>query len=268
MRETLLGPYRVEAFNTSRRSDNPIHDDAVARRFGFAGGLVPGVDVYGYMTHLPVARWGAAWLERGTAECRFQKPVYDGETAIVNATECEDGLDITVECRGEVCVAGRAGLPSRAVAVPAPFAGPPPLPPAARPEADEVTLAVGTMLAIHPVHAGAAETEQYLRDLRESLPLYRSAGLVHPATIAGLGNWALKDNVLLGPWMHVGSRIAHFAVVRIGDELTAIARVTANYEKKGHRFVELDVLVYANRTTPVARLAHVSIYRPRQLTAA
>src|SRR5215472_17953227 len=109
-----LGPYQVEAFNTSRQSDNPIHDDAVARRFGFAGGLVPGVDVYGYMTHWPVALWGAPWLERGTAECRFLKPVYDGETAIVSAAETEDGLDITVECRGEVCAAGHAGLRARA----------------------------------------------------------------------------------------------------------------------------------------------------------
>src|SRR5215472_17026857 len=97
-----LRPYRVEAFNTSRDSDNPIHDDAVARRFGFAGGLVPGDDVYSYMTHFPVARWGAAWLERGSAECRFLKPVYDGEPATVGAAETEDGLDLTVECRGEV----------------------------------------------------------------------------------------------------------------------------------------------------------------------
>ena len=50
------GPYRVEAFNTAKASENKIHDDAVARRFGFGGGLVPGVDVYAYMAHLPVAR--------------------------------------------------------------------------------------------------------------------------------------------------------------------------------------------------------------------
>src|SRR5271156_6038374 len=106
MRDMPLGPYRVEAFNTSRESDNKIHDDAVARRFGFAGGLVPGVDVYGYMTHLPVARWGRAGLDRGPAECRFLKPVYDGETAVVGASETDDGLEIRVECRGEVCAAG------------------------------------------------------------------------------------------------------------------------------------------------------------------
>ena len=57
-RESYLGPYPVEAFNASKESENKIHDDAVARRFGFRGGLVPGVDVYAYMTHLPVQRWG------------------------------------------------------------------------------------------------------------------------------------------------------------------------------------------------------------------
>jgi hypothetical protein len=265
MHDTPLGPYRVEAFNTSRESDNKIHDDAVARRFGFAGGLVPGVDVYGYMTHLPVARWGSAWLERGTAECRFLKPVYDGETAIVSACETAGGLDIKVECRGEVCAAGRAALPSRA-APPATFAVGF-APSAVRREADEVSLAVGTLLAIRPVQVNDDAAAQYLRDLRETLALYRAGRLVHPAVVAGLGNWALKDNVILGPWMHVGSRIEHFAAAHIGDELTAQARVTANYEKKGHRFVDLDVLVCANGTTPIARLAHLSIYRLRQLAA-
>ncbi len=83
-----------------------------------------------------------------------------------------------------------------------------------------------------------------------------------------IGNWVLRHNVVLGPWMHVGSRIEHFAAARIGDKLSAKALVTGNYERKGHRFVDLDVLVYANRTTPVARIAHISIYRPRQLAAA
>src|SRR5262249_22652530 len=68
-----LGPYRVEAFNASKESENKIHDDAVARRFGFKGGLVPGVDVYAYMTHLPVTRWGRGWLERRSEERRGGK---------------------------------------------------------------------------------------------------------------------------------------------------------------------------------------------------
>ena len=82
----MLAPYRVEAFNTAKESENKIHDNATAARFGFTGGLVPGVDVYAYMTHQAVAKWGRDWLERGTLECRFGKPVYDGEIAEVGVS--------------------------------------------------------------------------------------------------------------------------------------------------------------------------------------
>src|SRR5215831_9061980 len=118
MTAAALGPYRVKAFNTAKASENKIHDDAVARRFGFGGGLVPGVDVYAYMAHQPVARWGRAWLEPGAAECRFQKPVYDGDIATVMAIETGEGegLDLRVESRGEICATGRASLPDRAPA--------------------------------------------------------------------------------------------------------------------------------------------------------
>ena len=53
-----LEPYSVVAFNSARNSENKMHDDTVARRFGFSGGLVPGVDVYAYMAHPAVVRWG------------------------------------------------------------------------------------------------------------------------------------------------------------------------------------------------------------------
>jgi hypothetical protein len=151
-RESYLGPYRVEAFNASKESENKIHDDAVAQRFGFRGGLVPGVDVYAYMTHLPVQRWGRTWLERGTAECRLLKPVYDGDTAIVTAVERAAALDLQIESHGELCVTGHAGLPSAMVAPPPAFSEIPlpPVPPAERPPADETTLAIGARFAISP----------------------------------------------------------------------------------------------------------------------
>src|SRR5271156_3631910 len=133
--KSYLGPYRVEAFNASQESENKIHDDAVARRFGFRGGLVPGVDVYAYMTHLPVRRWGRTWFERGAAECRFLKPVYDGDTAVVTATERAAELDLQLESHGELCVTGRAGLPSERPTSPGAFSDAPlpPAPPAERP---------------------------------------------------------------------------------------------------------------------------------------
>ena len=267
MTAAALSPYRVEAFNTATASENKIHDDVVARRFGFGGGLVPGVDVYAYMAHQPVARWGRAWLERGTAECRFQKPVYDGDIATVTAAETADGLDIRVESRGEICATGSAALPAQSAALPEPFAEPQ-LPPADRPPASETTLAAGTLLGIRPLPITRDLVAQCIADLRETETLYLKEGLAHPVIIARTGNWALNHNVVLGPWMHVGSKLQHFAAVHIGEELSVRARITGNYEHKGHRFVDADVLVLANRTTPVARIAHTAIWLPRQLAAA
>src|ERR1700744_4904692 len=131
-----LAPYHVEAFNTAKASENKIHDDEVAKKFGFGGGLVPGAIVYAYMTHLPVERWGRAWLEHGTAECRFSKPTYDGDHVTVSATEANGALDLKLECRGVLCATGSAALP--AAEAPPPLVQFEQMPErASRPEADD-----------------------------------------------------------------------------------------------------------------------------------
>src|ERR1041384_7762931 len=165
MSAAALAPYRVSAYNTAHDSENKIHDDATARRFGFGGGLVPGVDVYGYMSHLPVVRWGRAWLERGTAECRFLKPVYDGEMATVTATESGDGLEIVVESRGELCAVGHAALSAAPLTVALPeFREAAQRP--ERPPADEASLAEGTWLGIEPYPVTPEMAARYLADWR------------------------------------------------------------------------------------------------------
>src|SRR5882762_7605278 len=93
----LLPTHSVRAFNLVAASENKIHDDTVARRFGFRGALVPGVEVFAYMAHVPVAHFGRAWLERGAAECRFLKPVYDGDIAHVSTAHDGDGLALAVD---------------------------------------------------------------------------------------------------------------------------------------------------------------------------
>ena len=67
-----LPPHNVRAHNAATASENKIHDDAVARRHGFAGGLVPGITVFGYLTRPVVETWGSEWLERGCA-CKDSK---------------------------------------------------------------------------------------------------------------------------------------------------------------------------------------------------
>ena len=266
----MSGPsetYRVSAHNTSKQSENKIHDDTVARRYGFSGGLVPGVDVMAYMMHLPVRKWGRAFLERGLIEARFVKPVYDGEIAEVSAIEKGGVLTLEVESRGELCATGSASLP---------------------PSAPEFALAdfldVSAVAERRPVSATSYQLDkwlgtiprdwngeaakQYLADIREADPIYARESLGHPGILQRMMNKVLVDNAILGPWIHVGSRMQMLSAGYVGDELTARARVVGNYEKKGHRFVELDALVVANGKTPLAHCWHIAIYQPREQAAA
>jgi acyl dehydratase len=258
----------VRAFNTAHDSENKIHDDATARRFGFSGGLVPGVDVYGYMSHLPVTRWGRAWLEHGTAECRFFRPVYDGDEAIVSAVESGGGIELSVESRGVLCASGRADLPDTPAPAPKVASFHKAAQRAARPPADETSLATDTWLGLDPYPVTPEMAARYLADSQETAAIYQAEGLVHPRDILRACNFVISRNVVLGPWIHTGSRIRHLAPARVGDSLSARARITANYEHKGHRFVDVDALVLANGTVPVGHITHTAIYRPRQVAAA
>jgi hypothetical protein len=168
-----LEPYHVTACNTALASENRIHDDAVARRFGFAGGLVPGVEVYAYMTHMALRRWGRDWLTRGSIECRFHKPLYDGETAVVTAVENEGALHIAVEQQGGQRASARAWFACEPLVPPQLTEFILALPPATRPPASESALAPGVWLGITPFRVTTEYAAQYLYDVRETELLLR-----------------------------------------------------------------------------------------------
>jgi hypothetical protein len=259
--------YRVSAYNTSKLSENKIHDDTVARRFGFSGGLVPGVDVMAYMMHLPVEKWGRAFLARGLIEARFVKPVYDGEIGELAGDERDGVLSIEVHSRGQLCGTGTASLPASAPSFSlADFSDVAAV--AERKPVDTNSYQLGKWLGAVPrTWAGDAATE-YLTDIRETDAIYAREGLGHPGLLPRVMNTVLVDNAVLGPWIHVGTRMQLLSAAAIGDELTARAKVTGNYDKKGHRFVELDALVVGNGTTPLAHCQHIAIYQPREQAAA
>jgi len=263
-----LSKYIVKAVNTSTDSDNKIHDDATARRYGFAGALVPGVTVYAYLTEPLVAAFGAAWLQRGTASVKFVKPVLDGEeltvTGEITARDAQGGvtasLRATTGSSGE-CASLTATLPAGsptplnvALYAEAPL-------PAQREPGTRAYFDTHTTLGTFVVRYDAAQGEDYVEAVSDPLPLYRGAtGWVHPAFFAHVANRCLRSNVVIGPWIHIGSVVRHLGGARVGDTLAGRARVRSLWDKKGRDFVELDIAILANGR-PVAHVLHSAIYR-------
>ncbi len=256
--------YEVVAFNTATESTNKIHDDEVARSLGFRGGLVPGVDVYAYLCHVPAAQWGEEWVERGAISARFASPVYDGDTVSVVATTIDEGA-LELELRdssGAVCATALARRSASTDDVAFDADGWPSGPvPDVPPVATAATIAAGgfgsLVATFHADRAG-----EYLDDIREELPLFRSGGVAHPGWLLRFANYVLSRNVRLGPWIHVASDVRFASAVRDGDQVETRARVERVWEAKGHELVALDVLQLADSRV-VARTHHTAIFRPR-----
>ena len=266
VRAALRRSHRIRAHNDAVASENKIHDDAVARQYGFSGGLVPGVTVFAYLAHAPAAAWGRPWLERGTLAARFLQPVYEDEEIVVSAEPDGDaGLDVVLTGPdGAVRAAGRAALP-RTPWPPPDLTGWPsgPLPPPEeRPPASPEVL---SSIELGTVEAGwqAARATEYLEQIGEDLPLFREEEVAHPGWLLRPANLVLSGSVRLGPWIHVSSDVTNHGIVRDGDRVTTMARVAGLSERKGHRFVDLDV-VMAVEGRPVMSVRHVAIYQPRK----
>ena len=247
--------HRVRAENTAPESENKIHDDRVAAAYGFQGGLVPGVTVYGYMTLPVLEHFGEGWLERGAMNVRLKAPVYDGEDVAIEAHTTDDGrLEISLEGGRATGVAWMetADRPQTLTDYPMrpmPLEGD-------RPDASHETLAQGAVL-------GTLTKMLILEEARVSAPLAAAIGesrIAHPAILLSLSNELLIRNVVLGPWIHASSEVANFSKVHDGETLEVHGRVVEKYQRKGREFVVLDTLLRSGERV-VQKVRHTAIWR-------
>ncbi len=217
---------QVQARNLATTSANKIHDDEVARRFGFAGGLVPGVDVYAYATHAVVAHFGTQWLANGAATVRFERPVYDGRwTTVERDPAAPIGETLALVVRDEAgtqCAIASARMD--AGAPPALDDSPSPPLPDPRPLATAQSLPAGARLGAITTRFDARRATEYLDGISETLPVYRTDGVAHPGWLLRRANRVLAANVTLGPWIHVGSDVRLFDRVHDGERVCTRAR--------------------------------------------
>lgn len=270
---TALPEYRVSAKMPADPVENKIHEDELARQYGFRGGIVPGVTVYAWMTHPVVEALGPAWLERGTFRTRFAKPVYFDEAITVRssvAARTEEAIVIearALNAAGEACGTATLGLPLGPVPTAPEVAAYPTAPlPTERPPVSREFLAGRTALGTPELTLDEATARGFLERVGDALSLYRGPrALAHPALYLDQANRALDRNVRVSPWIHVESEGRHLSPLSAGERLETRVKIKSLFERKGHEFVELDLLLVAEGRRPVASVRHVAIYRLRRV---
>lgn len=264
-----MNTWTLIAFNNAVNSENRIHADDIARDYGFKGGLVPGVTVYAYMTHPVVEVLGAPWLERGMADVRFLAPCYDGEEVTAAAIENDEGgFAISLNREGQVLARGNALIPSdeslEFQLESYPFT---PLPASRIPaETGELRMAAAAGdLGSLEFDLDESKLTSYLKSVRETHPIYLDRQIAHPGLLLSAVNFQLGANVALGPWIHAGSTVRHFGLAKVGDHVSVRGRILEVYERRGHEFLEMDVVIVTNGEQIVAKVEHTAIYKIRKV---
>lgn len=248
---------------------NPIHSTGVARQYGFAGPLVGGVTVYGWLVPPILDLLGDAWLESGWADVRFRRPVYPGDDLEAAAEEIAPGILAIrmLKADGAAAIEGEAGLgdapwldelawPERREPVP-PRADLPELTLAAAPRGRDLDP-MAVELSVEEARGWALEKQRDAHDRWVG-----DAPLAHPSWLAARMTPLLKHSFSYGPSIHTRSQVQHLAPARAGQSFVVAGRFVDARDERGHHVAVIDGAIFASDGRPVARLRHTTIFRIR-----
>ena len=264
----------LTAHNDAADSGNPMHDEAAAKALGFKGAVVPGVTIYGYISHLLLTHFGDQWLATGYSQVRFRQPVIAGEQLELRGelSEGPQGEIMSVEVRnaeGVITTTGKGGMGSDAVSafhsdgvlVDKPFpaqrsASGPKWPPT------EESFRNESLLRSFTANFTPEEQHQFRQEMRDEHEIY--ARYLHPAWLLRQANIIVDRNVAVGAWIHTESEVSNLGLAPLDAPIEVRAEVVDLFERKNNHFVDLDVLILSVSKTekPILRALHRAIYQP------
>ena len=252
--------------------ENPIHSTEVARAYGYDGPLIGGVTVWGWATDTIIQALGNDWITRGWSEYSFRKPVFPGNVLTITAESDAEDLtkpwNVTMNNQsGDICVIGKIGLgqtkwentltrpvnmsPSEATEKP----------PLTLDRASQETS--WTALEVE-FNDHIYEEINHKNRLTFSSIFDHCSGMkpiAHPSWIAGWAEALMRHNFDIPSSMHTKSLVKHHSSVPLGTTIVGGAEVIDAYERKGHHYVEFDVLLKDTNEKDIAQIRHRTIFR-------
>lgn len=260
-KELSFPAYQVQARNFSSEVENRIHNDDLAGRLGFKGALVPGVAVYGHMTHPLVELHGERWLSQANTSVRFLKPAYDGDELAITLTRSDDGYDVQCRARDELLATlhtsiAKTSLEPGDIAADAMSIE---IDSGERVEISRDSILLGKRFPDRVWTPTPSENQTYREQVLDGLPIYND-GWVHPHLLLSQANTCLTHRYEMPAWIHVGSEVQAYQGLRVNEDVTISAQPTRVWERKGHEFVELAIH-YTSGTELLMAIKHTAIYR-------
>lgn len=249
------------AHNDAEASDNRIHSDEMAKKYGFRGALVPGVTVYGYLTHPLTAAHGERWLEGSAFELRLIKPAYHGDALSISGGA--DGVQHTLTCHnGEGTLLATLEGDLGEQQPHGPWQTPPSEKPHERVEIAWDAIDVDSALPAMHLRPEPADNAACCELLRDEQPLWSTGERppVHPLYLARVTNLAFSRHWFMPAWIHVGTHFRHLRVIRLGDDVEVRTIPVEKWTRRGHQFARLYIAMLTGGT-PALEAEHTAIFR-------
>jgi len=218
------------------------------------------------MSRTLVDALGKDWLDHGSAEVRFVRPVYEGEEIRVGgsiSSVAHDGsvvLDFQASNnQGAICGIGVAQLVNE--------------PPILKPSIEDYQA--GRAKSPRPISLESLKVGEWLtpitteftwnihwqycqKSIRDHHPLYERAP--HPGWILNRATRILAANYAIPAWIDVSCNVQNFHLQEEECSIETRGRVQGKFERDGDHFIELDLAVFA-RARCLQTIRYTAIFR-------
>jgi len=264
---TTVSHSQILALNDAQTSENRIHSDDIAEKYGFKGALVSGVNVFGYLSQPLVRHYREEWLTMGIMDVVFIKPAYQDnlltiKTEDIGYESSQRNHHTYAYNEDEVLIAKlESWLPDEL------------------PEVNELSnyyrefeeverkeiswdlIELNTPWPTYLWQPTVDDNQQKVQAQRDRSEIYAGdEAYIHPYYLLDACNKALMRQFILPAWIHTGSSLILRKPLQVGQDIEVRAVPVEKWERKAHQFIKLYIamLVDGEVTTEVE---HTAIFK-------
>ena len=240
--------FQILALNNAQTSENRIHSDDIAAKYGFEGALVSGANIFGYLSQPLVRHYKKKWLSSGIMDVIFLKPAYQDNLLTIKTEELgseysERSHLTSAYNEKDILIAKlESWVPKQ-------------LPPinvlaelyresedVERKEIHWDLISVNQPWPSHRWSPTETDNQERVGAQRDQAELYQGPeGFIHPYYLLEACNKTLMRQFILPAWIHTGSRLVIRKPLQAGQEIEVRAIPIEKWEHKGHQFIKLYV---------------------------
>lgn len=259
--------FQILALNDAQSSENRIHSDEVAEKYGFKGALVSGVNVFGYLSQPLVRHYKDDWLTQGIMDVVFIKPAYQDnlltiKTETGGAESSQRNHHTYAYNEEEVLIAKlESWLPDELPVISELAKCYRKFEEVERREISWDLIEINTPWPTYLWQPTIEENQQRVQAQRDQSEIYSGdEAFVHPYYLLESCNKVLMRQFILPAWIHTGSRLVLRKPIQVGQDIEIRAVPIEKWERKGHQFIKVHIaMLTANEVS--LEVEHTAIFK-------